>query len=248
MPITTSIDEFCVRAGGLSETDILRQRDDEAMKLSEEQNERFMDEIEGLHTEIERLKSELDSHKKYRRMWEATESFRTAVTDYLKCEIEELIKGDQFSETGCIDIRLVDMTVQPCPFEYDMSGDTMSLINDCLKEIPDLSLCDGNPNAKYSIMKKKYLMTNVGEYDEDGWTGDSYYMVIPVVIDDNMGMVEMGLRIVYMGDDIQVIYEVEQGNEVENLPYYTSEDFEEKTRFGRLHPNDIVVVTELEFN
>lgn len=247
MTITTSTDEFCIRAGGLSEAEILRQRDDEAMKLSEEQNERFMDEIEGLHEQIEALKYQLscsqtehqqekESHKNLRRMWDASEPFRLdAISEFLGYQIEELINSDEFNENGYIEMRLIDMDLgaydgytdgadnSRCPvnpFQYGMSDDTKSLINDCLthnelciletsREELELGGYDGLVEPKYPIMNKPYLYYRKEVPNPPGVSDDDrFVMVIPVIIDDNMGMVEMGLRLVDMGDSLMEIHDV----------------------------------------
>ena len=256
MTITTSIDEFCIRAGGLSEAEILRQRDGEAMKLSEEQNERFMDEIEGLHEQIEALKYQLscsqtehqqekESHKNLRRKWDASEPFRLdAVSEFLGYQIEELMKTTEFNENAYIDIRLVDMDLGACsyiprdcdcsppvnPFQYDMCDDTKSMIYDCLnkccclensRETLELGGYDGLVEPIYPIMNKPYLYYLKEGPNPPGVSDDDRFaMVIPVIIDDNMGMEEMGLRLVDMGDSLMEIHDVlgiagpEVGNEV----------------------------------
>jgi len=58
MTVTTSIDEFCMKASGLSEADILRKRDEEAMELSEKQNELFMDQLEEKDNKIKIIENE----------------------------------------------------------------------------------------------------------------------------------------------------------------------------------------------
>lgn len=58
MTVTTSFDDFCVKAGGQSEADILRKRDEEAMELCEKQNQLFMDQLEEKDTKIKIIEKE----------------------------------------------------------------------------------------------------------------------------------------------------------------------------------------------
>lgn len=157
MTITTSIDDFCVKAGGLSEADILRERDGEAMKLSENQNERFMDEIEEKVNEIERLNKCLaDLHKLFVKeeraknelsdSYEGTDMFRDRYKDLIKSGIDK-----QCSE-GCWrvydDIRFVDLlpdlrtspSTSVCAFvigavDYDMDEHQISEMYKLVLEI-----------------------------------------------------------------------------------------------------------------
>ena len=158
MTITTSIDDFCVKAGGLSEADILRERDGEAMKLSENQNERFMDEIEEKVNEIERLNKCLaDLHKLFVKEERAKNELYDAYegTDMMRDRYKDLIKSGidkQCSKNDgnwvYDDIRFVDLlpdlrtspSTSVCAFvigavDYDMDEHQISEMYKLVLEI-----------------------------------------------------------------------------------------------------------------
>ena len=229
MTITTSIDDFCVKAGGLSEADILRERDGEAMKLSENQNERFMDEIEEKVNEIERLNKCLaDLHKLFVKEERAKNELYDAYegTDMMRDRYKDLIKSGidkQCSKNDgnwvYDDIRFVDLlpdlrtspSTSVCAFvigavDYDMDEHQISEMYKLVLEITgqlsdDLyELVDGGAIPEIGTKLAPHLYTCEDAGGEDeNGVLQDRYVLILAMMDENTD--EYGIRIINMGTD-----------------------------------------------